>query len=292
MCQAIVKPAGVLIDKAILKRSWQDNKDGAGFCFVNDAADEVVIKKGFFKFKTFWRAYQRYQDRAVLIHFRWATHGEKVEANCHPFSLAKDAALIHNGVLSSFTPSPVSKLSDTRLFCDGFLGPGLRMSGLSSFDYLSSPALKGFIEVLIGQGNKLAAMTTQGVVIFNEGQGEWSGGAWYSAGFPEESPWPEWNDEAFLGFKGNSAVNHSGINGEDTWYEDMMSGAADERAIASTGGKRTPSGIIAWSDIEDEDDEDDKDGCVFCQDEHAGRLYQIDGQSICGGCWNVYTGAN
>lgn len=278
MCQAIVKPAGVDIQKSVLKLAWQANQDGAGLCYVNEKQDALIIKKGFFKFKHFWHMYEKHKHKSLLIHFRWGTHGEKTVENCHPFMLAKDAALIHNGVLSGFTPPLNSQLSDTRVFCDGYLAPGMHLSQLSSHDYLSSQALRGFVEAIIGVQNKLAVMTTKGVVIFNEAQGEWFEGAWYSAGYPQETSLDRYNRLWYT-------AQNTGIQGEDTWLDDMM---CEEPA-------RPLSGELTWGKPVDESpyndydsEEDEEDGlCIFCYQDSA-RMYKIDGQGVCGGCFNHY----
>mgnify|MGYP001605326816 CR=1 FL=1 len=248
-----------------------------------------MIKKGFFKFKTFWQAYKEHQTKSMLIHFRWATHGERVAENCHPFMLAKDAALIHNGILSGFTPPAQSTLSDTRLFCEGYLVPGMHLVQLDSHSYFSSPALRGFVESLIGTSNKLAVMTTKGIIIFNEAQGEWNNGAWYSAGYPEDY----YNDARNKYFQRLYGKHDTGLQGEDTWLDDMMCEEPKNKPL---------TGNLSWDDIDDTDEFDDEENepcevipsirhqesCMFCSQD-SDRMYKIDGQWVCGGCWGHYT---
>ena len=185
MCQAIVKPAGLLIEKAVLLRAWMENNDGAGFA-VKTASGTVEIHKGYTKFKAFWKAYRAHEQQDCLIHFRYATHGGIDQENCHPFPIGHEAAMIHNGILSRFLPTALETRSDTRLLIEDFIVPSWKASGESVYDYLTSPAIVSLLEKLIGY-NKLAALTPQGFVILNEILGEWRGGVWYSAGFPEKS---------------------------------------------------------------------------------------------------------
>lgn len=277
MCQAIVKPEGKTIPKATLKNAWQSNQDGAGFCYVNHDNDTVVIRKGFFKFKHFYQAYIKHEHKDVLIHFRYATHGEKVADNCHPFMLAKDAALIHNGILSGFTPTLNSKLSDTRVFCEGYLVPGLHLANIPVHEYLSSKALIGFVESLIGVNNKLAVMTTKGTVIFNEAQGEWYEGVWYSAGYPTLNSIERYN-------RYWSHTHSSGLQGEDTWLDDMMCGETQGKPLS---GKLTWP--IDWEEEQEETEQEDPDiSCMFCKEDSA-RMYKIDGLWTCGQCYGEYT---
>lgn len=186
MCQAIVKTVDGMLTREVLKRSWDANADGAGFAYVDPSTHTIVIQKGFFAFKSFYKAYRKHADKPLIIHFRWATHGEKTPQNCHPFKLADDAALMHNGILSNFTPPIGSGFSDTRHFVESYLKPAMRSTGSAeSYAYLSTPELITCIESVIGIQNKLAILTPHGTIIYNEEQGEWVDGVWYSAGFPD-----------------------------------------------------------------------------------------------------------
>jgi len=40
------------------------------------------------------------QVERVVVHFRWATHGGYDLANCHPFQVAPESFLFHNGTFS------------------------------------------------------------------------------------------------------------------------------------------------------------------------------------------------
>lgn len=119
MCIAIVKPKGVnLPSKQTLKTCWDNNPDGAGFCY-NDGHN-VIIHKGYMDFKSFYNAFKicarnnNFVNKDVAIHFRISTGGGVTPQNTHPFMIStrmndlqrtyakcKDA-FIHNGVISGY----------------------------------------------------------------------------------------------------------------------------------------------------------------------------------------------
>lgn len=181
MCQLIVKPQDVEIEESTLRRCWQSNPDGAGLAVLING--EVRILKGFFKLKALLGAYNKFKEESLLIHFRYATHGEKIADNTHPFIIG-DGAIGHNGILTKFLPTQQEKRSDTRVFIEDFLIESLKESGKSAHDFLLEKGTSALIGRLIGS-SKLAALTPEGFIIFNESAGEWKEGAWYSAGFPD-----------------------------------------------------------------------------------------------------------
>lgn len=138
MCIIIHKPSGVkLPDARILKTCFKENKDGAGFSFVNNAG-EVEIRKGFMKYVDLKVALKQLgkeldiTETDLVIHFRYATAGLTNEANCHPFpktyvtdllkstKVTTDLAIAHNGVIS-WCHSHSSDLSDTMIFIKNVL---------------------------------------------------------------------------------------------------------------------------------------------------------------------------
>lgn len=97
MCQLIVKPSGVSINEEVLFSAYATNADGTGYATVIDG--EVVIKKGFEVFKTFYEDYIKTTEEessAALIHFRNVSRGTKSLENTHPFKVGA-YAFAHNG---------------------------------------------------------------------------------------------------------------------------------------------------------------------------------------------------
>jgi glutamine amidotransferase len=183
MCLAIYKPKGVNISKRYLKNAFDGNPHGCGFCFPRNG--KLVVEKFENSFSEFWKAFNPLQGKnKMLIHFRFATHGDKGIGNIHPvlFGKRESYALIHNGILNIKADEPKS---DTVTYAERVLSPALER-----FEF-SHPALQYLIETSIGSGNKFVVMRTDGkVAIFNESSGHWHKGAWYSnCGYKTERRW-------------------------------------------------------------------------------------------------------
>ena len=173
MCIAIYKPADKIIDKATLERCFNANPDGAGFMYTNGT--EMKIHKGFFTFKSFWKAFEPHQERQCLIHFRIKTHGEISVKNCHPFFITKDIGFIHNGIISKHGGS--RDVSDTRDFNEKVLRPLVKQFGTT---IITAAPFAKLVEDYIGF-SKLAFLDIHGnVTIMNEAQGNWHEDVWYS----------------------------------------------------------------------------------------------------------------
>jgi hypothetical protein len=182
MCLAIYKPKGVEISKAYYRNGYSENHDGCGFAFANRGRIECY--KGFRNFKDFWQAIKPLQGKfAMLVHFRFATHGDKSDANVHPILIANGKiAVIHNGVIPIKT---YGNDSDTVTFARDVLAPCFRR-----FTWRNA-TLKYLVETSIGSYNKIVCLNSTGnVLIFNESSGHWHKGAWYSnKGYEGESRW-------------------------------------------------------------------------------------------------------
>lgn len=113
MCLLVIKPEGVKLPKSVFHRATQAHPDGFGIAFadrgkvriwkgVNIEAEDQIAKVG------------EYANHAMILHWRWATHGAVEHANAHPFSV-HDYAMGHNGVLRGY--GSMDK-SDTRDFAE------------------------------------------------------------------------------------------------------------------------------------------------------------------------------
>lgn len=121
-----------------LNNCFRNNPDGAGFMY-STGDGKVYGEKGFFSLDSLQKAIRSacarsgksIRDMSIVIHFRFATHGNINAGNCHPFPLSGDysemqkryfnapVAMCHNGVISfTKTDEDVDKysVSDTMVF--------------------------------------------------------------------------------------------------------------------------------------------------------------------------------
>ena len=121
---AIKKINSPIPDESILKTMFENNPDGAGFCYNYNGS--VFIEKGFMTYKAFLDAINRLKDSidvnatGMIFHFRIATHGGVNPGLCHPFPLTNklpclkrlntttNLAVVHNGVIPIKTKGAVS----------------------------------------------------------------------------------------------------------------------------------------------------------------------------------------
>ena len=142
MCIAIYSPVGNPIPcEEYLKRSFEENPNGAGFAYNLPNKPIVQIEKGFMDWKSFIKAFRKsskkydFTNRGVLIHFRITTHGGTNPQCCHPFPLVADEetmkktkiksnyAVIHNGIISLTSDEALKRnhMSDTMVFIEKYL---------------------------------------------------------------------------------------------------------------------------------------------------------------------------
>ena len=190
MCQAIVKPAGISIQKNLLQLAWNDNADGAGFAYRRK--NKIIIRKGFFTFRKFWSSYRKSGAEMLdcLIHFRFATHGNKNKANCHPHRF-ENAAMVHNGIFSQALPAPNDSRSDTRIFLDDLYAPAYKTNSETPHEFIQRNKIYTQSQIA---SNKIAFLSPDGFTILNEAHGAWVGGVWWSSGLP--TPRYKWADVA------------------------------------------------------------------------------------------------
>lgn len=123
MCVIIHKPAGVKISSDVLRKCWNDNPHGAGFMFAHRG--KLKILKGFLRLRSLKAALflNKWIDRELIIHFRYATHGLICEEQTHPF-VVKDRryGVVHNGIINFADPKfNLHEQSDTYSFCRHFI---------------------------------------------------------------------------------------------------------------------------------------------------------------------------
>ena len=171
MCLIAYVPAGKALTRAVFDQAYNTNSDGIGVMSIKG------VEK-FFGSKALKRA-RNYVDSLVAekvahaVHWRFATHGSKQLALCHPFKLPNaDVYLMHNGVLSSTAQDADEDSSDTLLYVNKLVDAPQSHEDL---DYWSK------ICTDIGRYNKACVMYPDGhFIILNKDEGKEIDGIWYS----------------------------------------------------------------------------------------------------------------
>lgn len=126
MCVIIYKPEKKYLNDVDLEYAWASNPDGAGIAYrANNGGFKVI--KGLMEYEDFLNTLLDIEDKELVIHFRYATHGKKIPEQTHPFAVSRNtinakaysrertfqSLLFHNGVISEFGNK---KYSDTLEF--------------------------------------------------------------------------------------------------------------------------------------------------------------------------------
>lgn len=119
MCVIVIKPKNIKIDYRDLSAMWHHNPDGAGLAYYDRG--KIIVQKGFMKLNDLYMTLEKLDNKKVVLHLRYATHGMINKQQTHPFSIVDNvrgaksandvqAALFHNGIVSQFG---TNKISDT-----------------------------------------------------------------------------------------------------------------------------------------------------------------------------------
>ena len=100
MCIIAIKPKNAVISVNRLKNCWENNSDGAGFMYAEDG--QLIIEKGLMTLDNLIEAYDKIkpEEKDVVLHFRFGTHGKVCKSLTHPFSVNPKLDLVHNGIFS------------------------------------------------------------------------------------------------------------------------------------------------------------------------------------------------
>jgi len=193
---------------------WVENPHGMGF--MASVNGKLLLRKGFFNFKSFWKVFREFQAYDKVVHFRWGNIGKINVENCHPFIVSERIGMAHNGTIAI----PVSNgKSDTRTFTERIL----RRLNEDDPNFLEDGPTRWFLSKSIGQ-SKLVFLTAEGnITIINKAAGEEFNGVWYSN--TDYKKWPIKVDKS----KGiNPNVNNNNGNNNNLYRD-------NERAMMGFG---------------------------------------------------------
>lgn len=102
MCNIIYVPSKQDLDIKTIKKSWENNNDGAGIIAMSRGGTKII--KGIMDLDLLIKRLDSLPDDSeIAIHLRFGTHGLKRDKSMtHPFKIREGLWLMHNGVLSDF----------------------------------------------------------------------------------------------------------------------------------------------------------------------------------------------
>ncbi len=150
MCVICIKPANVqLPNKQIIRAMAECNPDGFGFAATNGMNCKTM------DFNTFYKSLKNVPaSAAIIMHFRWATHGSTNVRNCHPFyDKETNVWFAHNGVLPI---DSTNDRTDSEIYFRSDLVPAIKKYGLASRDFDSvADRLRGTSRFAYMQGEQI-----------------------------------------------------------------------------------------------------------------------------------------
>lgn len=181
MCILTFLKPGVAPDLDALANGAAANPHGHGYAIHTGTA--IIVGRGMDPaavLTEFAAVRDRHPGGPALFHSRYATHGPRVTANCHPFHLGGDdrTVIAHNGILpAGVHPAIGDDRSDTRIAAEDYLPT-------RPFGSLDSWAGRERLERWLGS-DKMVLLTVDPAYkhpayLFNEHHGIWEDGAWYS----------------------------------------------------------------------------------------------------------------
>lgn len=180
MCLLVVCNPNATPTREQLKQGACANPHGYGFAII--AGDKIITERSMSAKKSirrFLELRKQYPNGYAMWHARYATHGVKNEANCHPFQVGNDplSYVAHNGVLDTFIDKD-DKRSDTRVFAEDTLP---KLGGVSA---LNDENIYRMVESW-ATGSKIAILSLNPdaeyqLYLINGHLGEWVDGVWWS----------------------------------------------------------------------------------------------------------------
>ncbi len=176
MCVIVYLPKKKNVTNAVLQDCFRANPHSIGYMYADRG--EIFIKK-FLTFKPFLKEYRSdlktYGGSSdFVVHFRIATSGLVDLENCHPFTVGKDHAFVHNGIISGYGGVTCS---DTNEFRTDMLEPILK----SIPDFMENDQILELLAGYVGTYNKLVFLRNCGkIALINGKQGTWENGVWFS----------------------------------------------------------------------------------------------------------------
>lgn len=175
MCLIVYKPAGVRIPEPILESAASMNPHGMGLMYFS--GDGVCVKR--WSGTDIGELIQQQKPlltEECVIHLRYRTRGQVTLENAHPFEIAPDIFLMHNGTLPM--GECAAGRSDSRRFVEDYLQPILSRCP----DMLHDDCFQSTLSEWAGPHNRFVLMDgrRRKTVILNRSSGQEAWGLWLS----------------------------------------------------------------------------------------------------------------
>lgn len=183
MCVIIASRTGAIPSDEVMYRSKKDNPHGWGLMSFKEG--QFTVLKGMNNYNLDLKTVE---GSPYVLHLRWATHGPKVTANCHPFEITPRLHMAHNGVIDVEITNPWQ--SDSFHFA-----AKLALMGLDK-DSIQDENVQKYLGDMVTFRNKLAFMDDEGrITLINEEMGVWDGEVWHSNNISLDET-RHWEEEA------------------------------------------------------------------------------------------------
>lgn len=264
MCLIIASREGKIPTCGVIEQGWKDNSDGWGL--MQSDGSNIIVNKGM-RFDDLKPLLEQVNGNPYVLHYRWATHGNKNIDNCHPFRVTKNLYMAHNGVIGIECSNKL--MSDTWHFAKK-----LREIGVDHDD-IKDEGVIAMIEDHIGKSNKLAFLDHKGAITFaNENSGTWQDGVWFSNAnsFYSNS---DWGWEAYYSRRYSNRYAHS------SRFNNIGEAAAKVDQSISTGYIHNDERFY-------EDGSDLWDNCEYCNTlDWLEEVHECDSMHLCMPCKKV-----
>lgn len=219
MCLIAYSPKGAMIPRDVLAYACAQNGDGIGV-MSSDGINKYLGKKALKRARRYIEKVLVPNNIPYAIHFRWATHGDVILKNVHPYITPDQSHwVMHNGVLGLTTAESSAEESDTAVYVRKYMAEELP-------DFVDGKLRYIAIENQIGYSNKFLIMDSSGQFkICNESAGTWIEENWYSntyslpQSFIPARKWPSYNNGHYHVYDGDySPLSLGSRSYEDSYY--------------------------------------------------------------------------
>lgn len=176
MCVIIHKPPEARIPPDLVRASLALNNDGWGLMGFDTRGKLIVERHAASEHASIAAALDRYSEADMVLHLRQRTRGNNERDNAHPFKIAENLYLMHNGTLPIY--SRVAGRSDTWHFVHDILRP-LHTRHAALFD---DPAFLALLEMSLKPENKVVLLDerSKSIAVINRSHGVEFEGLWLS----------------------------------------------------------------------------------------------------------------